>query len=240
MPPVPALAALAHELRTPLHGMSGLVSLLRTTALDDEQRAHVDALDEAAAAMLRLVEDALTLARLEAGAVPEEDAVACAPRALLDAAARTLAPLAAARGLALALEVAADAPATVRTQPDRVRQVLLNLAGNAIKYTRRGEVRLRARGDGASGLALDVVDTGPGLTAAQRARLFRAWERLDAEARDDGAGDETDGAPIGGSGLGLVLARALATRLGGRLAVASVHGAGSTFTLVLPVERTRG
>jgi signal transduction histidine kinase len=234
MSSIPPLPALAHELRTPLHGMVGLLALLRTTALDEEQRAHVAALDEAAGAMLRLVEDALTLARLEAGAVAEEARVPCAPRALLDSAARTLAPLAEARGLALALDVAADAPPSVVTQPDRVRQVLLNLAGNAIKYTRRGEVRLRARRDGADGLALDVVDTGPGLTAAQRARLFRAWERLDAGARADVHEDAHADAPIGGSGLGLVLARALAVRLGGRLEVASVHGAGSTFTLVLP------
>jgi signal transduction histidine kinase len=215
--------------------MSGLVALLRTTALDDEQRAHVAALGEATEAMLRLVEDALTLARLEAGAAPEEACAACAPRDLLEAAARTLAPLAAARGLALAVDVAADAPPSIVTQPDRVRQVLLNLGGNAIKYTRRGEVRLRARRDGGGGLALDVVDTGPGLTEAQRARLFRAWERIDAEHADDAGGDAgADVVPVGGSGLGLVLARALAGRLGGRLDVASVHGAGSTFTLVLP------
>ena len=229
---VPPLAALAHELRTPLHGMAGLVALLRGTALDDEQRGHVAALGEAADAMLRLVEDALTLARLDAGGADDDASAvaAVAPRALLEGAARTLAPLAHARGLSLDVEVAADAPAEIVTHADRVRQVLLNLAGNAVKYTRRGGVRLRARGDGAGGLALDVVDTGPGLTDAQRARLFRAWDRLGA---DDAEG--ADG--MGGAGLGLVLAQALAARLGGRLEVASVHGEGSTFTLVLPATR---
>ncbi len=207
--------------------MQGLLGLLRATALDDEQAGHVAALEEAAGAMLRLVEDALTLARLDAGVADDaaDRAAAVAPRALLEGAARTLAPLAAARGLTLDVEVADDAPATVVVAADRVRQVLLNLAGNAVKYTRRGGVRLRARGDGAGGLALDVVDTGPGLTDAQRARLFRAWDRLDAPE---------DASPVGGSGLGLVLAQALAARLGGQLAVASVHGQGTTVTLRLP------
>jgi signal transduction histidine kinase len=208
--------------------MAGLLDLLRGTALDDEQRGHVAALGEAADAMRRLVEDALTLARLDAG-VGDDDAsavAAAAPRALLEDAARTLAPLARARGLSLDVHVAADAPATWVAHAGRVRQVLLNLAGNAIKYTRRGGVQLCARGDGAGGLALDVVDTGPGLTDAQRARLFRAWDRLGADGADGTAG----------TGLGLVLAHALAERMGGRLAVASVHGAGSTFTLVLPAS----
>ncbi|GLC25336.1 hypothetical protein rosag_18490 [Roseisolibacter agri] len=204
--------------------MQGLLDLLRATPLDAEQSAHVAALGDAAAAMLRLVEDALTLARLEAGGEDAAEAAAVAPRALLEDAARTLAPLAAARGLTCDVEVADDAPATVVLPADRVRQVLLNLGGNAVKYTRRGGVRLRARGDGGD-LALDVIDTGPGFTDAQRARLFRAWDRLDAA---------DDASPVGGSGLGLVLAQALTARLGGRLEVASVHGQGSTFTLRLP------
>jgi signal transduction histidine kinase len=143
---------------------------------------------------------------------------------------RTLAPLAAARGLGLTVAVDAELPAVVHTDGDAVRQVLLNLVGNALRYTRRGSVRIHARLDdrARSTLALDVVDTGPGLTPAQRARLFHAWER----PLDDDAGVPNGGES--GVGLGLVLADALAARLGGRLAVASVHGAGSTFTLVLP------
>ena len=230
---LPPLAALAHDLRTPLHGMSALLDLLRGTALDDEQQGHVAALGEAADAMLRLVEDALTLARLDAGVEPEEPLAPCAPRALLEGAARTLAPIAAARGLTLDVEVAPDAPARVTVPADRVRQVLLDLGGNAVKYTRRGGVRLRARGDGAGGLALDVVDTGPGFTDAQRARLFRAWDRLDAEHAEDAAS-------VPGSGLGLALAQARTARLGGRLEVASVHGQGSTFTLLLPATPLAG
>jgi signal transduction histidine kinase len=203
--------------------MEALLDLLGGTALDAEQRGHVEALREAADGMRRLVEDALALARLDAGAAPAPRAERCEVRELLDGVARTLGPLARARGLTLDVEVRADAPAALRTDAALARQVLLDLAGNAVRHTRRGGVRLVARG-AAGGAALDVVDTGPGLTEAQRARLFTPWDRL--------APDEQ--LPPGGSGLGLALARAAAGRLGGRLEVASVHGVGSTFTLALP------
>ena len=210
--------------------MLGLLDLLRATSLDEEQRGHVDALGEAAAALLRMAEDALALARLDAGAAPPVVRVPGELRALLDGVVRTLAPLAAARGLALDVDVDAALPAVVHTDVGAVRQVLLNLAGNALRYTRRGGVRIRARQDVAErhALVLDVVDTGPGLTSAQRARLFRAWERpLPGDAGVPNGGES-------GVGLGLVLADALAVRLGGSLEVTSMHGAGSTFTLVLP------
>ena len=233
---LPPLLSVAHELRTPLHGMLGLIDLLRATSLDEEQRGHVAALGEAAAALLRMAEDALALARLDAGVAPLVAGAPCALREVLFGVVRTLAPIAGARGLVLDVTVDQDVPAVVDADAGAVRQVLLNLVGNALKYTWRGSVRLRARRQldgGRAALAIDVVDTGPGLAPAQRARLFRAWERpLADDAGLPNAGE-------GGVGLGLVLADALATRLGGRLEVASVHGAGSTFTLVLPNAVTR-
>lgn len=238
--PIPPLAAVAHELRTPLHGILGCADLLAGTALDAEQRAHLAALTEAAHAALAFADDAIALARLgadrSAGADRPEGAdadalvpvrpTACDVRLVLAGVARTLAPLAAARGLALDWSADADVPAAVPTDPARVREVLLNLGGNAVKATRRGRVRLRARRHADGGIAVDVVDMGPGLTPAHRARLFRAW------ATGDGA--------EGGAGLGLVLAQALATRLGGRIDVESTHGAGSTFTLALPLASSAG
>jgi signal transduction histidine kinase len=219
--------------------MLGLVELLRATPLDEEQRGHVAALGEAADALLAMAEDAIALARLDADVAPPPARAPVDPRALLAGVARTLAPLAAARGLALEASADADLPPIVRTDAGSVRRVLLNLAGNAIQVTRRGGVRLRARGapDDPCALAIDVVDTGPGLTPPQRARLFRAWARPLAE---DAGGDAPGGE--NGVGLGLVLAEALAARLGGRIAVESAHGAGSTFTLVLPdaIDATAG
>jgi signal transduction histidine kinase len=225
--PIPPLAAVAHELRTPLHGVLGCAALLADSPLDAEQRAHLAALVEAARAALAFADDAIALARLAAadgGEVPVPVRPApCDLRPVLAGVARTLAPLAAARALALDWSADDDAPAAALADPARVREVLLNLGGNAVRATVRGGVRLRLRRDdgpgGEGGTAVDVVDTGPGLTAAARARLFRAWETGGAE---------------GGAGLGLVLARALAERMGGALAVESAHGAGSTFTLRLP------
>jgi signal transduction histidine kinase len=241
---VPPLAAVAHELRTPLHGILGCADLLAATALDADQRAHLGALTEAARALAAFAEDALALAQLAAAdadgaAVPAVVAVRpvpCDARAVLAGVARTLAPLAAARGLALDAAVDADVPALVRIDPARVREVLLNLAGNAVRATRRGSVRLRARvtaapagaaaGPADPWLALDVADTGPGLSAERQAALFRPWT--------PGAGGEGDARP-GGAGIGLVLAAALAARMGGTLGVASAPGVGSTFTLRLPL-----
>jgi signal transduction histidine kinase len=211
--------------------MLGLLDLLRTTALDEEQRGHVAALGEAAEALLRMAEEALTLARIDAGAAPAVASAPCELPAVLHGVVRTLGPVAATRGVMLDVVVDAEVPAVVHLDAGALRQLLLNLVGNALRYTRRGSVRVRARRahDGeTAALALDVVDTGPGLTPAQRGRLFHAWERpLDGDTGVPNGGES-------GVGLGLVLADALATRLGGRLEVASVHGAGSTFTLVLP------
>jgi signal transduction histidine kinase len=230
--PIPPLAAVAHELRTPLHGVLGCAALLADTRLDAEQQAHLAALVEAARAALAFADDAIALARLgapDAPGAPDDGGVPvpvrpapCDLRPVLAGVARTLAPLAAARGLTLDWSADDDAPAAALADPARVREVLLNLGGNAVRATVRGGVRLRLRRDegtgGEAGTAVDVADTGPGLTAAARARLFRAWETGGAE---------------GGAGLGLVLARALAERMGGALAVESAHGAGSTFTLRL-------
>jgi signal transduction histidine kinase len=241
MPAVPPLAAVAHELRTPLHGVLGCAALLERTALDAEQRAHLAALVEAARGALAFADDALALARLGAGRDGARDAAGapvvpvrpapCDPRAVLAGVARTLAPRAAARRLALACDVAPDVPADAALDAARVREVLLNLGANAVRVTRRGGVRLAARVEraaapaGPAWLALDVADTGPGLTDEARARLFRAWATGGADGGDN----------AGGAGLGLVLARALAEHMGGALDVASVHGRGSTFTLRLPL-----
>lgn len=231
--PVPPLAAVAHELRTPLHGMLGLVALLDGTTLDAEQRAHVALLGESAATLLRFAEDSLELARLAEDPVSAVRPAPCDVRAVLAAVARAMTPLADARGLTLEVRVAAEVPDAVVSDAGRLRQILVNLVGNAVKVTRAGGVRLvgRVERPDAGWLAVDVIDTGPGMTTAHQARLAGAW-----------APTPTGGEPpvgTGGSssaGIGLVLAAELARRLGGRLAVTSVHGVGSTFTVWLPLN----
>lgn len=226
MPTVPPLAAFAHELRTPLHGMLGCVALLRTTALDAEQAGHVAALEEAARALLALADDALDLTRLGEGRLAPALAP-CDPVAIAEGVCRTLAPVAAAQGLALAVQAAPDAPRRVHTDAGRVRQVLLNLVGNALRATRRGGVTVHVDVQACSAPAgatphvvWAVADTGAGMSAERQAALFRAWET---------------GGASGGAGLGLVLARGLADALGGSLTATSALGAGSTFTLAVPV-----
>jgi signal transduction histidine kinase len=219
---LPPLTAFAHEVRTPLHGMLALVQLLERTPLDDEQRGHLAALGTAAARLLAFAEDALVLARVDDGALVVRDAP-CAPRAVTEAVLATCAPLATGRGLALAMTVADDVPAEAHLDAGRVRQVLVNLVGNACKVTRAGGVTVRLRAEADGGLAWAVHDTGPGMTPGVCARLWTPWERAGAEAHD-----------AEGAGLGLGLSRALARAMGGDLTVESVHGVGSTFTLRLP------
>jgi len=141
-------------------------------------------------------------------------------RATLAGVARTLAPSAALRGIALTADVAGEVPGVVAADAGALRRVLLNLGANAVRATRRGSVRLTASVDAHGTLVCAVADTGVGMTEAQRSRLFRAWATGGAED---------------GVGLGLVLAAELAARMRGVLAVESTPGVGSTFALRIPV-----
>ncbi|GJG86638.1 hypothetical protein tb265_18190 [Gemmatimonadetes bacterium T265] len=220
MTAVPPLAAVAHELRTPLGGILGCADLLAATALDAEQRAHLDALREAAAALAAFADDALELARLGDPAAHAAVRVGrCDVRATVAGVVRTLAPRAARRGLALDVAVADDVPCHVCADAGALRRVLVNLGANAVRATRRGGVRFTAAVHGGA-LVCAVTDTGVGMTPAQRDRLFRAWATGGAED---------------GVGLGLVLVAELAARMRGEIAVESAPGSGSTFALRLPV-----
>lgn len=219
-PTVPPLAAVAHELRTPLGGILGCAELLAATTLDAEQRAHLDALREAAVALAAFADDALELARLGdpfAHAAVRDGL--CDVRDTLASVVRTLAPSAARRGLTLRVDVAYDVPEVVRVDAGAARRILLNLGANAVRATRRGGVHFTAALDHDGALICAVVDTGVGMSPAHQARLFRAWA--------------TSGT-TGGAGLGLVLAAELAARMRGGLMVESMPGVGSTFTLRLP------
>ncbi len=218
------LATLGHEVRTPMTGVLGMSELLLGTALDPRQRGYAQSIRSAGEHLLRLVNDALDLARIEAGKL-ELDARAFDLRGLLDQIAALMAPLAAQRGLHFVLEVQADAPCGLFGDPVRLRQILLNLLGNALKFTERGEVGLRIEALAPHGVRCTVRDTGPGLSPEQQARLFRRFEQAD--------GART-AARYGGSGLGLAICQELATAMGGRITVESGPGAGSRFSVELP------
>lgn len=247
------LADLGHELRTPMTGVLGMSELLLTTpgadaALGAQQRSRVQAIRSAGEHLLRLIDDALDLARIEAGRLHLNAAPFTLDALLADVDA-LIGPLAARKGLRFSVEVSGDAAIRAEAQPrdaarphdptqwhdaawlgdvQRLRQILLNLLGNAVKFTARGEVRLRIAPRAPQGLRFAVSDTGPGMSAAQQAQLFARF------AQADGA---RTAARYGGTGLGLAISRELARAMGGDIHLHSVVGEGSVFTLELPLTQ---
>lgn len=219
------LATLGHEVRTPMTGVLGMAELLQGTPLDAQQRGHVDAIRRAGEHLLRLVNDALDMARIEAGRL-ELVSAPFALKPLLGEVAGLMAPLAERKGLVFAEHVDAEAPRALQGDRTRVQQILLNLIGNAVKFTEAGHVSLEVAALQPQGVRFVVADTGPGLNPEQRARLFRRFEQAD--------GART-AARYGGSGLGLAISQELAAAMGGRIAVESTPGKGTRFVVELPL-----
>jgi signal transduction histidine kinase/BarA-like signal transduction histidine kinase len=219
------LATLGHEVRTPMTGVLGMSELLRGSRLDEQQRSQVDAIHRAGEHLLRLVNDALDLARIEAGRL-ELANVDFALRPLLDEVAGLMAPLAERKGLAFIDGTAADAPGAVQGDRTRVQQILLNLLGNAIKFTEAGHVSLQTEALLPHGVRFVVADSGPGLNEEQQSRLFRRFEQAE--------GART-ASRYGGSGLGLAISQELAAAMGGAITVESAPGRGTRFIVELPL-----
>ena len=217
------LATLGHEIRTPMTGVLGMAELLQGGALDARQRGQVEAIQRAGQHLLRLVNDALDLARIEAGRLE----LVVAPfrlRPLLDEVADLLRPLAEAKGLRFRLACAPGLPDALSGDATRLRQILFNLGHNAIKFCDAGEVSLQVASGEPEGLVLSVRDSGPGLSAEQQARLFRRFEQ--GAAGSSGSG---------GAGLGLAICRELAVAMGGGISVQSSPGQGARFQVSLPL-----
>jgi len=219
------LATLGHEVRTPMTGVLGMTELLLQTPLDARQHGYARAIDTAGRHLLRLVNDALDLARIEAGKLSLERRN-FPLHALLEQAMALARPLAGRKGLDFACEIDPALPPALRGDPSRVRQILLNLLSNAIKFTERGAVTLRAFPSAPGrGVVFEIRDTGPGLSAEQQAGLFRRFEQRGAQGRTR----------QGGSGLGLAICRELATAMGGHIGVESAPGQGACFRVELPL-----
>ena len=218
------LAVMSHELRTPLTAILGYGALLEDEVvgpLNEQQREHVARMRESGRHLLGLINQILSFSRIEAGRervdVQRLDAVA-----ILSDVAEMVSPLAARDGLRLEVEAPAE-PVEMRSDPGKIRQILLNLASNAVKFTPEGEVRLRLFTEG-DDVVFQVADTGPGIAAADRERIFRPFE-------------QADWGPTrvkGGAGLGLSVSLELARLLGGGIDLDTEVGRGSTFTVRLP------
>ncbi|OOG59770.1 hybrid sensor histidine kinase/response regulator [Rhodanobacter sp. C03] len=215
------LATLSHEIRTPMTGVLGMAELLQSTPLNPQQHDYTEAMQRSGSMLLKLLNDALDLARIEAGKL-ELELAPFDPRQLVKDVAQLERGLAQSRHVRFELDIADDLPALVIGDAVRIKQVLLNLANNALKFTERGSVTLRAQrlaGD----LRFSISDTGPGISEASQTRLFQRFEQEDGPQRR------------AGSGLGLAICRELVSMMGGSIELQSQLGHGSTFHVRLPL-----
>jgi signal transduction histidine kinase/ActR/RegA family two-component response regulator len=217
------LATMSHEIRTPMNGVVSTVDLLAETKLDDKQSRYVGIISRSADILMGVVNDVLDFSKLDAGAMRVE-ATDCNPVQIVEQVVSLLETAAAEKRIRVSVDVAPGMPAYVRTDPARLRQILLNLVGNAIKFTPAGRVDIAIGVRGASGaqrLTVAVADTGIGIQADVIPTLFSRFSQADGSITRR----------FGGSGLGLAIARQLAHLMGGDISVVSTPGAGSTFTL---------
>lgn len=217
------LAMMSHELRTPMNGVLGMAFALKQTRLNRRQAQQVDMLIRSGDGLMAILNDILDISKIEAGKFElEETAVDLRELGLRVHDLWT--EVASAKGVALICEVDPATPAWVAGDPTRIRQIMLNLVSNALKFTTKGEVRLSIR-PAPKGVELRVSDTGPGIPAEQQARLFQVFQQAEASTARR----------FGGTGLGLAICRQLSEMMGGKIELESREGEGSTFRVLLPL-----
>ena len=225
------VANMSHEVRTPMNGIIGLTQLVLGTPLQPVQRQYLHMVQQSAESLLAILNDILDFSKIEAGKL-ELEQVPLALRATVAAACRSVATRAAEKGLELIIDIAPDVPEHVQGDATRLRQVLINLVGNAIKFTQHGEIVVRVRCDPSNDnhtvpqLCFEVRDSGIGIAPEQLQGIFQAFSQADASITRR----------FGGTGLGLTICRQLVRMMGGDIGVDSTPGQGSVFHFTTPLR----
>jgi len=222
------LANMSHEIRTPLNAVIGFAELLERTEVDAQQKSYLESIESGGRTLLRLIDDILDLSKVEAGKLrlqPEPMLI----RRMFEDVCSIFEPKARVNGLAIRLDIAGEVPSCVLLDEMRMRQVLFNLVGNAIKFTHRGSIAIAVRGEGVERdpsrirLRIEIRDTGIGIPEHQRQTIFGSFEQQEGQSNRR----------YGGTGLGLTISRKLVEMMGGEIGLESEMGVGSIFAIVL-------